>query len=723
MEIKTLSATFGRLENKTLPLSPGLNVIEAGNESGKTTWMAFLRVMLYGLNTRDRSPRADKHRYLPWSGAPMQGRMDLIYNGENITIRRSTARVNSPMGAFAAEYTDTTTPVPDLTSASLGETLLGVPQDVFERSAFIRQSGVPIDQSASLERRIVSLITTGEEDSSYTDAADRLRKQLNRRRYNKTGLLPQLESEISALEATLSEIDTLETAAQSFEAARDNLLKQDTYLRHQLELLDAADNAHRAAQLNAARRELDTANIVYNDTVARIAHLPSRDELTALTGEFSALETMRESIATARARVSDLSALLEQSQQQLDTHPFAPQTPEEAASALPPDAKHLRFPYLPHFIAAVFGAALFCVLRSIAHLPLLPTIACAVLTVTVLASLITRRQKLRESEIARKNTARQETLAAYTTLYREVEEKRAAHRTALDTYRTLSADYELHLSRILACVQRFHPVHSLSEAQRAVENAVSLYAALGIAMQTKKQAQLRFDLLSENTPDVPAIFSEAPALSRSEVERGLADTAARLSELQRNLHTTLGRSQALGDPLLIRADLEQKRGRYQQLTKEYEAISLAQTVLDSANTAMQNRFSPALGEKAANIFTKLTKGKYNKVLLDRKLIPSTQESGGILSREVHSLSQGTADQLYLAVRLAICDLVLPAEKCVPIFLDDALVTFDDTRMAAALDLLVELSEHRQILLFTCQQRELAYLRTAHPGRYHAVTLF
>ena len=137
---------------------------------------------------------------------------------------------------------------------------------------------------------------------------------------------------------------------------------------------------------------------------------------------------------------------------------------------------------------------------------------------------------------------------------------------------------------------------------------------------------------------------------------------------------------------------------------------------------MQNRFSPALGEKAASIFTKLTKGKYNKVLLDRKLIPSAQENGAILSHEVHSLSQGAADQLYLAVRLAICDLVLPAENCVPIFLDDALVTFDDERMAAVLDLLVELSEHRQILLFTCQRRELQYLHTAHPDRYHAVKL-
>ena len=77
MQIKHLAATFGRLENETLDLEPGLNVIEAPNEAGKSTWTAFLRVMLYGLNTRDRSPRADKRRYLPWSGSAMAGQLEL----------------------------------------------------------------------------------------------------------------------------------------------------------------------------------------------------------------------------------------------------------------------------------------------------------------------------------------------------------------------------------------------------------------------------------------------------------------------------------------------------------------------------------------------------------------------------------------------------------------------------------------------------------------------
>ena len=62
-----------------------------------------------------------------------------------------------------------------------------------------------------------------------------------------------------------------------------------------------------------------------------------------------------------------------------------------------------------------------------------------------------------------------------------------------------------------------------------------------------------------------------------------------------------------------------------------------------------------------------------------------REKGELVTRQLLYLSGGTADQVYLAVRLAICRLALGED--VPIVLDDALVRFDDERMRAALTLL------------------------------------
>ena len=232
MQIREMNATFGKLKNDTLTLQPGLNCIYAPNESGKSTWSHFLRVMLYGINTRDRSPLADKHRFAPWAGWAMGGKMDLVTDeGEAITLRRDTARANAPMGNFSCTYTGTATPVAGIGKENAGEMLLGVGQEVFERSAFIRHSALVVDKDAELERRIASLITTGEEEISYSEVQGRLKKQLNRRRHNKTGLLPALETELSALQTQLAHIEDLRR--QAYEAQQ--LLQQYGQQRQDLE--------------------------------------------------------------------------------------------------------------------------------------------------------------------------------------------------------------------------------------------------------------------------------------------------------------------------------------------------------------------------------------------------------------------------------------------------------------------------------------------------------
>ena len=124
MKIYAMTATFGKLNHETITLKPGLNVIEAPNEWGKSTWCAFILAMLYGIDTSSRSKRdfiADKERYAPWSGVPM----DIEWNGRNITIERTT-RGRNVFGQCAAYETESGIPVPELTAANCGLELMGV---------------------------------------------------------------------------------------------------------------------------------------------------------------------------------------------------------------------------------------------------------------------------------------------------------------------------------------------------------------------------------------------------------------------------------------------------------------------------------------------------------------------------------------------------------------------------------------------------------------------
>ena len=142
MRIYSMTATFGKLEHQTLTLKPGLNVIHAPNEWGKSTWCAFLLAMLYGLDTRSKTTRTglpEKERYAPWSGSPMSGRMELSWNGRDITIERTT-KGRVPMGAFRAYETHSGMEVPELNESNCGQLLLGVERSVFQRAGFVRQA-------------------------------------------------------------------------------------------------------------------------------------------------------------------------------------------------------------------------------------------------------------------------------------------------------------------------------------------------------------------------------------------------------------------------------------------------------------------------------------------------------------------------------------------------------------------------------------------------------
>ena len=122
MNIISMTATFGKLEGATLTLSPGLNILTAPNECGKSTWAAFLTAMLYGIDTRERDKAghlAQKTKYQPWSGAAMAGELRLEWQGQRITLRRFANR-SGPFGGFEAVYTATGDPVPFLTATNVG---------------------------------------------------------------------------------------------------------------------------------------------------------------------------------------------------------------------------------------------------------------------------------------------------------------------------------------------------------------------------------------------------------------------------------------------------------------------------------------------------------------------------------------------------------------------------------------------------------------------------
>ncbi|MBR4551755.1 MAG: hypothetical protein IKO13_05645, partial [Oscillospiraceae bacterium] len=182
--------------------------------------------MLYGIDSSERAREGylpDKQRYAPWSGAPMEGSMDLRAEGSDITLQRRTTVRSAPMRDFSAVYTGTNTPVEGMTGQNCGELLTGVSKEVFRRSAFIAQGGVAVSGSPELEKRIQQIVSSGDEQTSYSEAENRLRTWQHRRRYHRKGLLPVLEGEMDEAQRLLSDIGTSADSVREMEGQLQQL--------------------------------------------------------------------------------------------------------------------------------------------------------------------------------------------------------------------------------------------------------------------------------------------------------------------------------------------------------------------------------------------------------------------------------------------------------------------------------------------------------------------
>lgn len=668
MDFQHIEATFGKLEHRSLSFSKGLNIIEAPNESGKSTLLAFLRVMLYGFPPRERGAMADKNRYAPWSLSPMRGTLTLTCEKGGITLQRDTARANSPMGRFSAVYTGSGEAVDGLTAADCGETLLGVPCEVYERSAFIRQSSLTVDASAELERRIAALITTGEEGQSFSEASAALKKQLNARKYNKSGRIPALEAEISAQEHALDELSQLTRSKRKAEEALASFDAEEASLREQLrahDLCDAQDACRAAAEARQAWQSTES-NAEYLRRALIEQNVPARDALEQGRARLNALSSLK--AADAQKRCDDTEAALSD----FDARPV-----ERPRSLLP---------YI------IVSAVLLLLFIFVSALPSPVALAGCIVSGAALAALL----------VLNWNNARK-VRAAH-------EEKRGVLEQALRDARSDAAAqqklYDAAARELLVLI----PAGDISRVGAYLDAALQKYAELDALTREARDLSLRCELLSARAPkgDVPDEPVVRPARSRAELQTALDALARCRREAQSTFDYTSGRCRAIGDAAELEAALTQKRDELAQKQAEYDAIALAMESLQSANTALQNRFSPALSRRAGELFSRLTGGKYESVLLDRTFSAQAGETGESVSHDAQLLSLGTLDQLYLAVRLAICESALPADDPPPIVLDDALVRFDDERCRAALELLLEESKSRQILLFTCQHRESAY---------------
>lgn len=719
MRILKMRASFGKLHDE-LTLDAGFNCLCLPNEAGKSTWSAFLVAMLYGIDTSERAGAANqglpaKERYKPWDGSAMEGAIELLWNGRHITIERTT-KGRVPMGVFRAFESDSGTSIPELTAENCGSTLCGVGRSVFERTAFIRQLGLTVTGDAALEQRLNALVSTGEEGAkSYSELEKELRAIKNRLS-GRAGRIPKLAERAQTIEKTLTELRAMQNEALAFTAQSSEAAKEVSRLEALQARITRAQNAEKRIAYGEAAQKLQAQELLCRKLRETVETLPVEQELHTLRRELdtaeSALQTARMEAAFYVAEVS--KPAVPQCFEGMDA-----ETAREKVHSDALECQKLRAVKAANAVPLLLLAALLLLAGVGLCFVLLPLGLAlsgigAVLLCVLYAYTARRKTRARESahcaelilsrygvenveELDALSSRYTEALQSYDAKCAEAEAKKQALQKAVQ-------DAATQVDALIAKTARFAPdCRTAADCREAITAALRAHEHLLGENRVLEGLRRQFHsmrFLLDETEDAEE-DAEALTLDEAKISYELRGTLEKYNDLTTRLAALRGAISAKGDPIALEAESERLREAIAQANEQLNAVELALTALQKADEALRSRFAPQITAEAGTILSALTEGKYPRLLLAPDMRLSVREETGTIMRPAAAMSCGTADQMYLALRLAMCHKLLPDDA--PLILDDALVNFDDARAAAALRLLREEAKKRQVLLFTCRQ--------------------
>lgn len=664
MKILEMTASFGCLDRETLRLEDGVNLLCLPNERGKSTWSAFLLAMFYGVDSGERAGKGRlpvKTRYQPWNGAPMEGTVTLEHQGKRLVLQRTSER-GRPMGSFRAYDPDTGLDVPELTGENCGKTLLGVERSVFQRTAFLSGQDLAVTQDQALARQLSNLASSGTETDSYPAAEARLKGWKNRCRHNKTGLLPEAELRLRQIQGTLE-------AAENLRRQRLDVFQELEALRAEIGTLTRQERLDWESRRSEAQAALEQAERQAGDLAARTAALPETGALLALQARLDQTGMPGETAAPpCPPALEGLEAEAVLSKVQRDSQTYDQLTARAGRST--------RIYWLAG-ILLVLGAAASLLLRQA-----FPGVCLLVLAAAALGGWAVQRRYNRR--VGKNLDEAQAILKQYGAETRdELLRSSVAWRDYLQT-RTRNQRQARETALLIQEAAAFAPeAKDLAAARAAVRAALDLRHRAQEAQSALEQARLQWQ----------SVAGSEPALQPELRERQL-----RCAELRTQAAALEQQEQALGGWERLDARRQALETEIAEWKRREAAMALAQEALTAAESRMAQVYGPQLTGLAGEYLQKLTRWRYDGLVLQQDFTLQAREAAAGLTRPLAALSRGTQDQTWLALRLAMTRLLLPEHA--PLVLDDALLTFDPDRTQAALDLLAQAD--RQVLVFTCR---------------------
>ena len=654
---------YGKFSDMRISFHAGLNIIEGGNESGKSTILSFICAMLYGIQ-KTRSKNIDEYQLRqPWDNPDYFAGVMKVHEGDSIyRIERNFLKKDESLCVVCeTEGRELENP-----EAFLTELTGGLSEGDFLNTFYIRQAQAQTDSRLGEHLRdyLVRVEQSGGTQTDVTAAVDQLKKRHRELQAERKQKLDK----ISGLVA-------------------DNRQEAE-FVRSEIGRLQARLRESQQERPVTFERRLQTG---FGQPAA--SETDNRQEGHA-GGQPSSVQTA--------GRVPDTgwgqrSAAAQSADGQPDTGWGQDSAAAQSADREPDRVLEQVPPVLPVLLAAAAVMAVLCsVFAQSGLLRILLFVLAGIFAVLgLLAALRIRKEEPQSGRSRRRLREAERSVKRYTVLNRLLgyrdhsadpelearmrrldrrredvmreEEKRSRQETAADVARIMADERQRRAEQPVGPEQQ--PASGQHGAQGQGTAAQGMAAAFGQhGAQGQETAALR----------EAAVFGRNDAL-----ERELTEKQQKLSQLDEAFGKLSGEKDSL---------------RKQDV--DLDALSLAIERIQRLSGAVYRETGEEFSRRVSALLVQMTGGRYSSISLDERMDVNINTPDRLL--KISQVSFGTMNQIYFALRIAAGEL-LSGGKNLPLLLDEPFAMYDDERLKDALAFLA--GSGRQTLLFTCQSRE------------------
>lgn len=268
---------------------------------------------------------------------------------------------------------------------------------------------------------------------------------------------------------------------------------------------------------------------------------------------------------------------------------------------------------------------------------------------------------------------------------------------------------------ICAFIKSFGFKHKRDEARKELNELLSDHIG------DKKKERPDESSMKAFSDRIKYYRENAARLSEAKMQRdGLVSELQKLSDEQNEYSLRLREQEkikaavdeSLRELISLKAkgeELKKKINANERHRDEIEAIDMACDTITQLSEKIREAAGTYVNREAGIMIKGFTEGRYDSISAGTDFDIRINSADGMI--DVSELSQGTADQVYMALRIAAIRFIAGAEDKIPLFLDDSFSQYDDNRLITALKFLAE-SFKGQMVIFTCQSREEAALSSA-----------